>query len=94
MNAPSTRQLHACPELGVLALLEFALDLATRELVASHPQLDGDETPYWILDSSPSGHAARLMLPRIHRLLDALDQYRRLATREQSSEPLDDDALF
>ena len=94
MNAPTPCQLAACPELGVLALLECALDLATRELVAAHPQLDGGEPPHWILEPSPSGHAARLMLPRIHELRDSLDEYRRLAEREQSDTPLDDDILF
>ena len=78
MNVPTPRQLNQCPELGVLALLDLALDLATRELVAVHPLLIADDPPYWLADDSPPGHVARLMLPTIHQLRDSLKEYRRL----------------
>ena len=94
MKTPTPRQLSECPELGVLALLECALDLATRELVAAHPQLDGEPPPCWILEPSPSGSVARLMLPKIGQLLDSLAEYRRVADREQTDGPLEDDVPF
>ena len=78
MNLPTPHQLSESPELGVLALLDFALDLAVRELVAVHPLLIADDPPYWLRDDSPPGHAARLMLPTIHQLQDSLKEYRRL----------------
>ena len=94
MNVPTPRQLNQCPELGVLALLDLALDLATRELLAAHPQLHGEEPPYWALEPSPSAHAARLMLPKIRQLLLSLDEYRRVAQQEQSDKPLEHDIRF
>ena len=90
MNMPTPPQLNECPELGVLSLLEFALDLAARELVAAHPQLDADEVPYWILEPSPSGYAARLILPKLGELRDSLDEYRRVAEREHGAPGLGD----
>lgn len=90
MNVPTPRQINECSELGVLALLEFALDLAARQLIATHPHLDAEEIPYWLLEPSPSGYAARLILPKLSELRDSLDEYRRVAEREQCTPGLDD----
>ena len=60
MNLPTPHQLSESPELGVLALLDLALDLVVRELVAVHPLLVADDPPYWRRDDTPPCHVAQI----------------------------------
>jgi len=64
------------PELAVLAVLDTALHLAVRALVAAHPQLQADEVPYWCLDRSPPFILADSIVSHAQALSEKLEQYR------------------
>lgn len=88
MSTPSPRALEPFPvwplpfdlaenpELAVLAVLDSALHLTVRALVAAHPQLQADEVPYWRLDRSPLFILADSIVSHAQTLSEKLEQYR------------------
>lgn len=67
---PATADISASPELGVLALLETALDLVLISLVAAYPDDEPDAE-----DLPAERRAARGIVSAIGALFVALDRY-------------------
>ena len=92
MRIPTPPQLGEHPEAGALALLDNALLLAVRSLVAVHPDIDDPERPYWAPAPSPASRSARKVINRAYVLLGSLTDYRRMC--EDNAEPNEDDIPF
>lgn len=73
---PDPFDLTENPELAVLAVLDTALHLAVRALVAAHPQLEADDAPYWRRDRSPAFLRADSIASHAHALADEIQRYR------------------
>jgi len=75
---PTPPELAQSPQLAILALLEFALELAIHALIAQHPQLCDHERPYWIaqIPSTPSSVMAEAILSTADSLKQSVDDYR------------------
>ena len=72
---PTPPELAQAPELALIALLDHALELTLRALLAAHPQLCDHERPYWI----PQTHStmiAEAILSTVYSLQQSLDDYR------------------
>ena len=93
MRIPTPPQLHEHPEAGVLALLDDALLLAVRSLVAVHPDIDDPDRPYWAPAPSPASRSARQVINRAYELLGSLADYRTIR-EDEDAEPTDDDIPF
>lgn len=70
---PTPPQIAECPELAILAVVDHALEVCVRSLVAAHPELDGPDQPYVV---SSTGQYAIGLLRRIWRLKHNLSCYR------------------
>ena len=92
MRMPTPPQLDEHPEVGVLALLDDALLLAVRSLVAVHPDIDDPNRPYWAPAPSSASRSARRVIHRAYALLGSLTDYRRM--REDNDEPTEADIPF
>jgi len=84
VRLPTPAQLDEHPEAGVLALLEGALLLAVRSLVAVHPDIDDPERPYWAPAPSLASRSARQVIDRACALIGSLADYR--TTRDDDAE--------
>jgi hypothetical protein len=74
-RAHSLDQLDRHPELGPLAILEMAIEVATSSLAAVHPEL-------WLEDEhGPLDHKVPV---QVHRLLAQATRLRRASARYQS----------
>jgi hypothetical protein len=81
------------PELAVLAVLDTALHLTVRALVAAHPQLQADEVPYWCLDRSPPFILADSIVSHAQALSEQVAQYRILLLPPDPPAPHHDEDL-
>jgi hypothetical protein len=72
---PTPPELLLAPELALIALLDHALLLTIRTLIAAHPQLCNHENPYWI-PKTPSTITAQAILSTVYSLQQCLDDYR------------------
>ena len=86
-HMPTPDELNHAPELAVLAVLDTAIEAATRALVAAYPGLSED----WRVRSrtQPEVSAYRL-LSRMGKVEAALGRYRQAVLREP---PLESDAV-
>jgi len=57
------RQIAETPEPVALHALMHALELATKDTGAAHPDLDGDETPYWVTSAGLGRRSALWPFP-------------------------------
>ena len=73
---PTPCDLDANPELAVLTVLDTALHLSIRALVAAHPQLQADEVPFWSLDRSRPFTLAGSIASLAQTLSEQVDLYR------------------
>ena len=80
---PTPYELNDAPELAVLAVLDTAIEAATRALAAIHPELWDDWGPR--CKQEPAVSACRL-LSRAHKLQVALARYRRVVLRDPPTE--------
>ncbi len=87
---PTPYDLARCPELAILAILDDALHLTTRALVASYPQLDSDQVPSWRVDRSRPCLLARSIISRAQSLSAQVEQYRRLLPSDPPDVPPDE----
>jgi len=79
---PRVTDLYVAPELGVLAVLEAALDVAIVAIVAAHPddhELE-DDPP------APERVAARTLLRTVRIAASAVNQYRLALSIERARE--------
>jgi hypothetical protein len=53
----------------------YALELAIRALVAAHPDLDGDEAPYWVTSDDRGRRSALRIATRASRLQGLVEEY-------------------
>ena len=72
---PTPRQIAETPELVALHALMHALELATRAMVAAHPDLDGDEAPYWVTPTGRGQRSALRIANRASRLQGIVEEY-------------------
>ena len=93
MRIPTPPQLDEHPEDGVLALIDGALLLAVRSLVAVHPDIDDPERPYWAPAPSPTSRSARQVINRAYALIGSLADYRTIRD-DEDAEPTEDDIPF
>ncbi len=91
---PTPSDLDGNPELAVLAVLDAALHLSVRALVAAHPQLEADEVPYWRLDRSPPFTLASSIVSLALVLSEQIDQYTALLLPEPPDAQQEDDIPF
>lgn len=73
-DLPTPPEIARNPEIAALAILDCALELAARALLAAHPELDGDRGPL----SAPA-RSALSALERAWKLRRHLARYRRLS---------------
>ena len=92
MRIPTPPQLDEHPEDGVFVLLDDALLLAVRSLVAVHPDIDDPYRPLWAPPHSPASRSARQVINRAYALLGSLADYRSI--RDSDDEPTEDDIPF
>jgi hypothetical protein len=85
---PGSGELAVAPELGVLAVLDAALAMATYQLVAETPEL----TSHYLLARGdvpcPAARQAAVLVGRIHTLRAALHRYRPLAVGQTVDDPV------
>lgn len=81
------------PELAVLAVLDTALHLAVRALVAAHPQLEADNVPYWRLDRSPAFSLANSIVSHAQALSEQVELYRALLLTPNPPAPHQNDDI-
>lgn len=82
------RLLSQAPELATLAVLEVALEITVRALIAEHPTLDEFEPS---LAEPRSLRRARRLLAGIYPLQRAVQRYRTAVLAATGSEGDDDD---
>jgi hypothetical protein len=70
---PTPSEIAECPELAILAVLDFTLEGCLRALLAAHPELDGSEQPYLV---GYTAQYALRVLAQISRLKHNLERYR------------------
>ena len=83
---PKPVEICSAPELATLAILEYVLDVATRTLVATYPELDDPERPYWLAQPSPSSHIADAVVTTLDQLRERLRAYRQAIADELAPE--------
>jgi len=73
-----------------------ALELATRALVAAHPELDGDEAPYWVTSTGPERRSALRIANSASRLRTLIEKYiaQHCTCPENGDFDLDEDLPF
>ncbi len=74
-SLPTPRQIAETPELVALHALVHALELATRALVAAHPDLDGDEAPYWVTSAGRGPRSALRIANEASRLQGLIEKH-------------------
>jgi len=77
-DLPTPNDLVNCPELAILAVLETALHLSVRALVAPHPQLQSQDAPYWCRDRSRAFIIAGSIVELALALSEQVERYRAL----------------
>lgn len=70
-HPPLVNELHAAPELAVLAALEATADVAVRALVAAHPEIQDHAQ-----DESDEIRQAIAILHATSTLASAINRYR------------------
>jgi hypothetical protein len=95
-SLPTPQQIAETPELVALHALVHALELATRALVATHPDLDGDEAPYWVSSASRARRSALRIANRASRLQGLVQMHiaQHTACAESRNFDLDEDLPF
>lgn len=95
-SLPTPQQIAETPELVALHALVHALELATRTMVATHPDLDGDEAPYWVSSASRARRSALRIANRASRLQEVVQMYiaQHTACAESRDFDLDEDLPF
>jgi hypothetical protein len=88
-SMPTPRQIAETPELVALHALVHALELATRALVAAHPDLDGGEAPYWVTSAGRGRQSALRIATRASRLQGLIEKH--IAQHTECSENRDCD---
>jgi len=63
------------PELVALHALMHALELTTRALIAAHPDLDGDEAPYWVASASRRRQTALCIVNNASRFKALIERH-------------------
>lgn len=71
----NSRQIAETPELVALHALMHALELATRALVAAHPNLDGGEAPYWVMSDDRGPRIALRIANSASRLQELIERH-------------------
>ena len=89
-NWPTPYDLARSPELAILAVLDDALHMTVRALVASHPQLDSDEVPSWRVDRSRPFLLAHAIISRAQSLSAQVQQYQALLPPNPPDVPPDE----
>ena len=81
---PTPPEIVEAPELAVLSVLGFALDVSAHALVAAHPEIDGEDLPPGAGDAA---RCAERILGHVYKLKLLLAAYGHLvATGDE--EPL------
>ena len=95
-SLPTPRQIAQAPELVALYALVHALELATRALVAAHPDLDGDEAHYWVTPDSRGTTSALRIANNASRLKVLTEKHiaQHCARPENGDFNLDEDLPF
>ena len=86
LGSPSVDDLFASPELGVLAILEAAIDVTLVALIAAHPDdvSDAEHIPI-------EQRAAYGLVDAAHRVESAIHRYRLALTRARERDRERDD---
>ena len=90
---PTPNDLVDAPELAILAVLDWTLDLVVRALVCAHPEIADPERPYWLRQASPVAAAAETLVEQVAGMEQALIAYREaveVRRRDSTSERPDD----
>lgn len=81
---PTPPDLATSPELGALYLLQQAIEVSTRVLIAANPVLVSDERPHWVEKSAAAGAAERLIV-QLGGIAKAVEDYT-TAVAEEAAE--------
>ncbi|MFV2074148.1 MAG: hypothetical protein ACC742_16075 [Thermoanaerobaculales bacterium] len=95
-SLPTPRQIAETPELVALHALVLALELATRVMIAAHPDLDGDEAPYWVTSTDQGRRSALRIANSASRLKGLVEEYiaQHTTCSENRGFDLEDDLPF
>lgn len=85
MRSCPVHELMAAPELGIVAIVEHALEVLSDALHVEHPTIDDD----FAVGDPQSLQAARIVVVHIDRLVLALGRYQ-AAVRISPTETQDD----
>ena len=93
---PTPQQIARDPELAILHALELHCELTQRTLVATQPELEGQEIPYWARQHANGEDAARGILDISIKLQAAIEAYFRALQNQHQAEisNFDDDLPF
>lgn len=91
---PTPFDLIENPELAALTLLDTALQISVRVLVAAYPQLIDQDIPYWRVDHSEAFITARSIVSRAHSLSDQISLYRNQMSHKAPPPPQNNNDLF
>ena len=72
---PTPEQIAENPERVTLHVLDHAIELTVRSLVAVHPGLDDTDVPYWVAEPSRSQREAQHLVTAAHHLRERIEQY-------------------
>ncbi len=96
-SLPTPQEIAQAPELIALHALVHALELATRALVAAHPDLDGDEAPYCVMSTDGGRRRSALRIAiNASRLLGLVEKHiaQHTACAEKRDFDLEEDLPF
>ena len=94
MPLPTPQQIARTPETAILRALELESELAVRALIAAHPELEGNEVPYWAGETSDTRRVARGIINCAIKLQKNIEAYfRQLEIERLSENPNFDDEL-
>ena len=94
-DLPTPFDLVHSPELASLTLLEYALQVTVRALVATYPQLQDGDVPYWRVDPSPACKLASSIVTRAGSLTPLIRRYSAQLPPDPPGSPhRDDDVPF
>jgi hypothetical protein len=94
-DLPTPCDLACNPERACLEMLDLALEMTVRALIAAYPQLASDEILYWCLDRSPASALAKAIVSQAQSLSREINRYAgQLAADLSEAKKEDDDFPF
>ncbi len=81
---PTPRQIANAPEIAILRAIEIDSELVVRALIAAHPEIEGNEVPYWAANNeSDTNHLASKIVDCAIKMRTEIDDYFRAVEAER-----------